>query len=158
MKICSLVLELFKKTLFTATILNFPERTGSIFWEPKFFYMCMLCLVNICRCNFENLFISSRINKENVVFGGHFEFPRANRRSILRTNFFKICMLCLVNIIMPLEFENLSNNSWVIQENVFGGHFEFSRANRIDFENQIFLHVHAMSSEHVPLELWKSVH
>ena len=31
LKICPLVLELFKKTLFSAAILNFPEQTGSRF-------------------------------------------------------------------------------------------------------------------------------
>ena len=32
----------------------------------------MLSIVIICRLNFENLFISSRVIQENVVFGGHF--------------------------------------------------------------------------------------
>ena len=93
--------------------------------RTKMFCMCMQSIVNICRWNFENLFICSRVIQENVVFGGHFEFSRANRKQILRTKIFHMCMLSIV-IICRWNFENLFISSRVIQENVvFGGHFEF---------------------------------
>ena len=61
----------------------------------------MPSIVKICRWNFVNLSISSRVIQENVVFGDILRFPE------------------------PLE---------------------------VDFENQIFSHVHAINSEHIPLE------
>ena len=98
--------------------------------RTKIFHMCMLSIVIICRWNFENLFISSRVIQENVVLGGHFEFYRANRKWILRPNIFHMCMPSIVNI-CRWNFENLSISSRVIQENVvFIGHFEFFRPNR----------------------------
>ena len=120
---------LIGKTQFLAAILNFPQRTGSRFWEPNF-HMCILTIVIIWCWNLENLFISSRVIQENVVFGSHFEFSRANRKEILRTNIFHMCMLSIV-IICRWNFENLFISSRVIQENVvFGGHFEFFWPNR----------------------------
>ena len=86
--------------------------------------------MNVCRWHFENRSISSRVIQENVVFGGHFEFSRANRKQILRTKIFHMCMLSIV-IICRWNFENLFISSRVIQENVvLGGRFEISRANQ----------------------------
>ena len=170
----------------------------------------MLSIVIICRWNFENMFISSRVIQENVFFGGHFIFSRANRKYILWTKMFHMCMQSIV-IICRWNFENMFISSRVIQENVvlaaiywifpskpevdfenqifftYACYLKWSYAvgilkicslvpelfkktlfwrpfwiflsePEVDFENQNFSHVHAIYSDHMPLEFWKSVH